>query len=189
MRTCLACLLLAVCGYSQTTTKNWTDKAEFDLAQRVQQAPTADEKVKLLLEWKALYPKSDMSGLRLVLLVQAYDRQGRPEETFAAARELLNSDPGNLSGLHAVCKWAPRLENPSADAAGFVKKAATELLSRLDEVLPEQTTRRNLNSLWDSVETGKPARTEKTPDQRRMEQRAEVEQIARQALAWADKRP
>jgi hypothetical protein len=185
MRICLACLLVVISGSDQTA-KNWKDRAEYGLYEKVASEYNNGEKLKLLLEWKRLYPDSDFRQERLTLLVLAYENEGRAEAAFAAARELLGGEPGNLLALRALCQSAPQLKDPPAEAAGIVKKAATELLSRLDESFPEQTTRRNLNSMFDSVETAKPARTEQIPNPNRKDQRAEVERIARQALAWAN---
>ena len=180
MRALLACLLLVVSGYGQAT-KIWKDRAEYDLYDRIARESTGGEKLKLLSEWKRLYPNSDFQRQRLTLFVSAHDAAGQPEETFAAAKELLESDPANLTALRALCKWAPQLKDPPAGTAGFVRKSAEALLARL----PEEPTRRNLNSLLDGMETGKPARTERVSDPDRKEQRAELEQIARKALAWA----
>jgi hypothetical protein len=44
---------------------------------------------------------------------------------------------------------------------------------------------RNLSSLFDGMETGKPARMVQVADPNRNAQRAELEQTARKALAWA----
>jgi hypothetical protein len=192
MRSFLTLSLLSVFVASsasgQTATRNWKDRAEYNLCRRISQGPNTGEKLSLLLEWKRLYPDSDFRQLRQEWLVQAYDTAGQAEETFAAARELFESDPSSFVAGRALCYWAPRLKNPPGDAAGIVKKAATQMLARLDDILPGYSTRRNLDSLLEGIETGQPAKTERVSNQEQKDQRAEAERIARQALDWAANR-
>lgn len=69
-----------------------------------------------------------------------------------------------------------------------MKKTTTEVLARLDRIVPASDTRREMGSLFDYIETGKPVRTEQVSPPSWKEQRAKVEQIARQALDWANAR-
>ena len=64
---------------------------------------------------------------------------------------------------YLLCSWAPRLKAPPEGAAGLVKKTATEVLAELDRIVPASETRREMGSLFDSIETGKPARTVQVP--------------------------
>jgi hypothetical protein len=192
MRTSLVaavlCVILAFPGGCQTAAKKWTDNAEFDLYARIASESNAREKLKLLLEWRRLYPTSDLTLVRQSLLLSAYDSAGLGDEAFAVASELLEADPSNVMAQYLLCSWAPRLKAPPEGAARLVKKTATEVLARLDQILPASDTRREMSSFLDGIETGKPARTKQVSPPERKEQRARVEQVARQALNWANAR-
>jgi hypothetical protein len=54
--------------------------------------------------------------------------------------------------------------------------------------LAEDFARREMGSFFDGIETGQPSRTQQVSSQARREQRAKAEQVARQALDWADAR-
>ena len=192
MRTSLVaavlCIILTFPGTCQTTAKNWKDRAEYDLAARIAKESNASEKLKLLLEWRTLYPTSDFTRERQSLFLQTYDSAGQGDEAFATASELLQSDPSNLMAKYLLCSWAPRLKAPPEGAARLVKKTASEVLAQLDQILPASDTRREMDSFFDNIETDKPARTEQVSPPDRKQQRAKVEQVARQALNWANAR-
>jgi len=192
MRTSLVaavlCIILAFPGSCQTPAKNWKDSAEYDLYRRIASESSVGEKLKLLLEWRRMYPASDYTLERQSLFLRTYDSAGQGDEAFAAASELLQRDPSDVTAMLLLCYWAPRLKAPPEGAAGLVKKTATEVLARLDQIIPTSYTRREMGSLFDSIETGKPARTEQVSPPARKEQRARVEQDARQALNWANAR-
>ncbi len=182
------CVILAFPAHCQTTAPKWTDSAEYNLYARIMSESNASEKVKLLLEWRKLYPASELAQARLSLLPSAYDSAGLGDEAFAAASELLQSDPSNAMAKFLLCSWAPRLKAPPEGAAGLVKKTATEVLAHLDQFVPASETRREMGSLFDGIETGRPTRTVQVPAPAQKEQRAKVEQVARQALDWANAR-
>ena len=182
------CIILAFPSAGQTSPRNWKDRGEYDLANRITSESNPDEQLKLLLEWRRLYPASDFTRERQLLFLQTYDSAGRGDEAFAAAGELLQRDPSNGTAMLLLCSWAPRLKGPPEGAAALVKKAATELLARLDQDWPTSSARREMGSFFDSLETGKPARTEQVSNQAQKEQRAKAELAARQALEWAKAR-
>jgi hypothetical protein len=181
-------VILAFPATCRTATPKWTDSAEYDLYARIAKESNASETVKLLLEWRRLYPASELAQVPLSLLLSAYDSAGLGDEAFAAAGELLQSNPSSVTAKYLLCSWAPRLKAPPQGAAVLVKRTATELLAGLDQIVPASDTRREMNSLFDSVETGKPARTVQVSPPSRKGQRAKVEQVARQALEWANAR-
>ena len=182
------CIILAFPGGCQTPQKNWKDRSEYDLANRITSESNPDEQLKLLLEWRRLYPASDFTRERQLLFLRTYDAVGQGDEAFAAASELLKTDPSDPTTMLLRCSWAPRLQAPPEGAAALVKRAATELLARLDQDWPTSSARREMGSFFDSLETGKPARTRQAPNQDRTEQRAKAELAARQALEWAKAR-
>ena len=177
-------IILAFPGTGQTAPKNWKNRAEYDLYARIASESSVSEKLKMLVEWRRSYPASDFTRERQFLFLRTYDAAGKGDEAFAAASELLQSDPSDLTAMLLLCSWAPRLKAPPEGSAGLVKKAATELLARLDQA----STRREMGSFFDGIETGQPARTEQVSSQARKEQRAKAEQAARQALEWAKAR-
>jgi len=177
---------IAVPIWCQAPAKSWKDRAEFDLCDRITREPDPGEKLKLLLDWRRLYPATDFARERQSMFLRAYDEAGQGDQAFEAARELLETDSSNLMAMLVLCRWAPTLKKPPEGAAGLVKKAAAELLTRLDQAL--STTRREMTSFFEGIDTGQPARTEQVPDKARPEQRARAEQVARQALEWASAR-
>ncbi len=192
MRTSLVaavlCTILVLPSSCQTMAKSWKDRAEFDLYERISRESNVSEKLKLLLEWRRMYPASDFTRERQSLFLRTYDSAGQGDEAVAAASELLQSDPSDVTAMLLLCYWAPRLKAPPEGAAGLVKKAATQVLARLDQDFPMSSTRREIGSFFDSIESGKPARTEQVSNQARKQQRAKAEQVARQALDWANAR-
>ena len=182
------CIILAFPSAGQTSPRTWKDRSEYDLANRITSESNPDEQLKLLLEWRRLYPASDFTRERQLLFLRTYDAAGQGDEAFAAASDLLQTDPSDLTAMLLLCAWAPRLKAPPEGAAALVKKTATDLLNRLDEVLPAFQKRREMGSFFDGIETGKAARTQQVPNQDRKEQRAKAELAARQALEWAKAR-
>ncbi len=106
------CSILALPGSCQTAANNWKDSTEFDLYDRIFRESNANEKLKLLLEWRRLYPASDYARERQALFLRTYDSAGQGDEAFAAASELLQSDPPDVTAMLLLCYWAPRLKAP-----------------------------------------------------------------------------
>jgi hypothetical protein len=181
-------VILAFPVNSQTAALKWTDSAEYDLYARIASESIADEKLKLLLEWRRLYPASELTPFRQALFLFTYDAAGLGDEAFAVASEMLQRDPSNVSAKYMLCSWAPHLKASPEGAAGLVKKTATELLAQLDQIAPAPSRRREMNSLFDSIETGKLARTELVSTPALKERRAKLEQVVQQALSWANAR-
>jgi hypothetical protein len=184
--TFVVCSILVFPGFCQTATRAWKDRAEYKLYAQIDSETDVSTKLNLLLEWRRLYRASDFAPERQRLFLLAYDSKGRGDEAFAAASELLQSNPDEPNAMLLLCYWAPHLKAPPVGAAGLVKKVATQVLARLDQFIPERAARRDLGSLFDSIESGKPVATEQASGQARKEQRAKVELVARQALDWAN---
>ena len=182
------CLLLAAPVAGQTSTRNWKDRAEYNLYESVSRAPDTNERLRLLTEWERLYPSSDFNLERLRTFVLAHDAAGQGNEACARAQRLFALAPSDMTAMWALCRWGPRLKQASPEATAVVRKAATDLLDRLDELVPDGRSRREMGSLFDNIENGAPVRTERSTDARRQELRAKTEQLAREALAWANAR-
>ena len=134
----------------------------------------------------AALPRHRLRARRQHLFLTAYGAAGQGEEAFATARALLAGYPADLPAIYAICYWAPRLKRPQQDAVSIVRKTAAGTLARLDELIPESSPRREMGSFFDSIETGQPAKTEQRSSPDRKADRARLQQIAREALNWAD---
>ncbi len=115
--------------------KNWKDRAEYDLYQKVGQTADPKAKLDLLNQWQDKYPQSDYSDLRDQLLditlgqVAQTDPSSRPM-VVKKASELLKRDPKNFRAATLIAVWGPVVggANPSPDLQTQVQTGAQAVI-------------------------------------------------------------
>ncbi len=105
----------------------WKDRAEYDLYVSITKETDPAKRVDLLKSWAEKYPTSDYKSQRSTLFVTTYAQAGKPQEAINAAKELLASDPGNVTALYWATIETP-LASPTPDNLDFGQKAAQGLL-------------------------------------------------------------
>jgi hypothetical protein len=120
-------------------TKNWKDRAEYDLALKVSQTADPKQRLELLNTWTDKYPQTDYIQDRLqsymVTLNQlaASDPNAR-KQLIDKAEEMLKVDPNNFTADYFIATWGPQLGGtPSPDLEGQVDTAAHGMLDNIDK--------------------------------------------------------
>jgi len=110
----------------------WKDRAEYDLFDAIQKEQDPKKKVGLLNQWKEKYPGSEFKKVRAGLLVQSYQAAGDIPNLVAASRELIDSDPKDVSTLAAVIALTMQMNNNSPELLDLTEKAANGLIANID---------------------------------------------------------
>ncbi|HLJ15047.1 MAG TPA: hypothetical protein VKV15_11160 [Bryobacteraceae bacterium] len=110
----------------------WKDRAEYDLEDSAAKDTNPTTRLQKLDQWKAKYPTTEFSMLRLELYLATYNQLNRPKEAFATAKELLAADPNNIRALSALVYSVFFLNPPSNDDLATAEKAAHQILDNLD---------------------------------------------------------
>jgi hypothetical protein len=118
-------LALAVSGFAQ---KQWANKEEYDLYDRISMETEVIQQIVLLREWESRYPDTDFKQERNLLLVAGYRKLGKSHDAFTLATQLLDIDPFDAAALYLMVTVAPTLENPSAEQITATENAAKKLL-------------------------------------------------------------
>lgn len=115
----------------QQPQKKVKDQGEYDLFNSVLKETDPNKKLALLNTWKQKYPESEFKDDRLVYLIQTNAQVGKYPNAIAAAKELLTTDPKNITAMFYINTLTPAAypENPPADALDTAEKAAQGLLN------------------------------------------------------------
>ncbi len=125
-------------GQSAQPTKNWKDRAEYDLYMKITQTQDAKQRLELLKTWTDKYPQTDFKTERnqAYLATLAQLAQSDPSQRQALidkAEEVLKEDPNNFTAAYYVTLMGPQMGNsPSPDLAKEVQDAAHALLTGAD---------------------------------------------------------
>ncbi|HLH03130.1 MAG TPA: hypothetical protein VKX25_10190 [Bryobacteraceae bacterium] len=115
--------------------KNWKDRAEYDLFQKITQTQDPKARLDLLNQWSDKYPQSDYSDYRnqyyAVTLGQV--AQADPSSRQMAvtkASDLLKNDPKNLRLASVIALWGPAVggNNPSPELQSQVQAGAQAVI-------------------------------------------------------------
>lgn len=116
----LATLAVVAQDAAKGQSKQWKDRAEFDLSDSIAKEQNLTTKLQLLKTYKEKYPNSDFKVDRQLVVMDTYRQLGNGKEMLAAAKEVIDLDPKNIQGLY----WANLLtislidKSPEALAAG-----------------------------------------------------------------------
>ena len=116
-------------------TKNWKDRAEYDLYQKITQTQDPKARMDLINQWQDKYPQSDYSDLRdqvtgitLAALAQS-DPTSRPM-VVTKASDLIKKDPKDFRAAYLIALWGPAVggANPSPDLQTQVQTGAQAVI-------------------------------------------------------------
>jgi len=110
----------------------WKDRAEYDLFDAIQKEQDPKKKVALLNQWKEKYPGTEFKKVRAGLLVQSYQTMADVPNLVVASRELIDTDPKDVSTLAAVVALAMQMNNSSPELLDLTEKSANGLIANID---------------------------------------------------------
>lgn len=143
--------ILAICAMGllsaavQAQTKNWKDRAEYDLVQQITKEANPQTKVALLKQWEEKYPTSDYKEDRYATMILAYQQAANAQEMLATTKRLLADFPKSVTGLYYLNLLTISMNNTAPDALSAGENAGKTLLSLLDDTFspakkPAQTS-------------------------------------------------
>jgi tetratricopeptide (TPR) repeat protein len=109
-------------------TKQWKDRAEYDLSDSIIKEQNATTKLQLLKTWKEKYPTSDFKVDRQLQVMDAYRLLGNGKEMLAAAKDVIDLDPKNIQGLYWANLLTVSLQDKSPEALAAGEKYAKGLI-------------------------------------------------------------
>jgi len=134
------------------TTKNWKDRAEYDLYVKISQTTDPKQRLELLNTWTDKYPQTDYSQERnqyyMVTLAQlaGTDPNAR-KQLIDKAEEVLKTDPNNFTALAYITTWGPQLAGtPTPDQLSEIESAAHTMLDNIDKQFAPDKKPANLSA-------------------------------------------
>jgi tetratricopeptide (TPR) repeat protein len=115
-------------AFAQAQQKNWKDRAEYDLYESITKEQNANTKLGLLQSWKDKYPTSEYKDARAQMFIDTYRALGKGKEMMDAAKELVATDPKNITGLYWMNLLTISLNDSSPAALDTGEKAGKALL-------------------------------------------------------------
>jgi len=112
--------------------KVWDGEEEYNLYDQARTETDPARQVELLLAWESRYPNTDFVEVRLVMLADAYQSEGRFEDAFSRAARLFRLDPLFTTGTARLAAIAQLLDAPSPEQISIAEEAANELLRQVD---------------------------------------------------------
>jgi hypothetical protein len=129
---CLAAIALPVKPAAGAAAAKWTDRSEYDLVLTIRAEAAPQKRLKLLDEWKARYPKTELQQVRQELYLSAWQSLGDSPRMLAVAREMISGTADNLVGVYWCTLLVPEAKEVTADLLDAGEKAAHQLLAGLD---------------------------------------------------------
>jgi hypothetical protein len=123
-------------GQQQGQTKNWKDRAEYDLYNSIAHEQDAKKRLDLLDQWTQKYPKTDFEDLRVSTYLNTLgplsqqDPSVRPK-AIEYCKKVLSTDPKNFQALYWLAINAPAAggASPTPEQISSAETAANGLLN------------------------------------------------------------
>lgn len=123
------------------TTKNWKDRAEYDLYASIVKATDPKQRLTLLNQWTDKYPTTDYKTDRAALYCNTYNQLASSDPANAAAdaqkvlqycKEAVDSDPKYFQGYYFPLVWGPVAggASPSPEIASQVDADAHAVIDQ-----------------------------------------------------------
>ena len=114
--------------------KNWKDRAEYDLYESITKTQEPAKRLELLNQWKDKYPATDFKQERLLLYLNTYQGLNQAAPMYATAKDIVASDPKDMTGLYWLNMLAPVQPGAAtnADVLDTAEKAGKGILENLD---------------------------------------------------------
>lgn len=162
----LATLAVVAQDPAKAQSKQWKDRAEFDLFDSASKEQNPTTKLQLLKTYKEKYPNSDFKVERQLQVMDAYRQLGNGKEMLGAAKEVVDLDPKNIQGLY----WANLLTISLIDKSPEALAAGEQFAKGLIGAIPD---------FFDSAK--KPATV---ADDAWKKERTNMETVAHRTLGW-----
>ncbi|HMJ63648.1 MAG TPA: hypothetical protein VK493_17885 [Bryobacteraceae bacterium] len=124
----------------QAPAKNYKDRAEYDLYNKVTQTTDPKARLEVLNTWQDKYPQSDYAPERLQYYLDTLTRLAQTDPSQRQAlvnkcQEVLKTDPKNSLALYLISFWGPAVggSNPPPELQSQVDSAAHAFISGADE--------------------------------------------------------
>ncbi len=121
-------------------TKNWKDRAEYDLYAKITQTQDPAARLQLLNQWQDKYPQTDYSQERYqyflaTLSTLAAKDPSQRKALIDKAGDWLKADPNNFQAMYAIAFNGPILggQTPPSDLVTQVETAAHGVISGADD--------------------------------------------------------
>ena len=141
------------------TTKNWKDRAEYDLALKVSQTADPKQRLELLNTWTDKYPQTDYVQDRLqsymVTLNQlAPNDPNARTQLIDKAEQMLKIAPDNFTADYYITTWGPAIPNPTPEILNEVEQAAHGMLDNVDKQFADSKKPANMSAdQWTQAKT------------------------------------
>jgi tetratricopeptide (TPR) repeat protein len=119
----------------------WKDgQAEYTLYEAANKATDPAKKIAALDAWKAKYPESDFSDMRLASYLATYQQLNQPAKMAEIAKEIMAKNPKDIRALLTLTQLTRTLP-PTPDSLDTGSKAAQGLLDApKPEAVPDEET-------------------------------------------------
>ena len=121
------------------STKNWKDRAEYDLYVKITQTTDPKARLELLNTWQDKYPQTDYSTERNQFFMVTLNQLSATDPTqrqklVDKCNEILKTDPQNFTAMYFITLRGPSAggANPSSDLVSSVETAAHGVISGAD---------------------------------------------------------
>ncbi len=122
-------LAFALAIGAQPSPREWANAEEYDLGSQALAEPEAKQRITLLRDWAARYPKSNFERERLISFALAFQQTGDPRESLQRATEALALNANDPSTLLLIAALGPTLPAASDSEVATVAACANKLLS------------------------------------------------------------
>ena len=133
-------LVFALAISAQPSLREWANAEEYDLGSQALAEPDPKQRITLLRDWVARYPKSNFERERLISLALAFQQTGDPRESLKRATEALALNANDPSVLLLIAALGPTLPAASESEVATVAACAIKLLSISLSHQPETVT-------------------------------------------------
>ncbi len=137
----------------QKATKNWKDRAEYDLYTKAAKGADPQAKLAALKEWQEKYPQSEFSDMRNQLWLGTLAQQAPKDpaakpELLTKAGEVLKQDPKNFQAAYLISVYGPQVggQNPQPDLLTQVDTAAQTVMSEAPNVFDQSKKPANMSA-------------------------------------------
>src|SRR5256714_4424921 len=128
----------------QAPAKNYKDRGEYDLYNKVTQTADPKARLEVLNTWQDKYPQSDYAPERSQYYLDTLSRlapsdPSQRQPLLNKCQEVLKTDPKNSFALYLISFWGPAVggNNPPAELQSQVDSAAHAFISGADEAFAQ----------------------------------------------------
>jgi hypothetical protein len=126
-------LVIAVFAAQLAFAASWTDRAEYDLVLKIRSEASPQQRIALLDDWKAKYPKTGLGEPRRELYLAAYRELGNVPKMLDIVKEIVADQPDNEAGVYWAAILVPLAKDADAATQALGATAAQQMLAARDK--------------------------------------------------------